>query len=66
MYYGKMTRELQTLYAQYHSIWGNDPDCYENAEYGENEYKQYVADIKKAIELKVELPALYPYDEDEF
>ena len=65
MYYGKMTKELEELYLEYEKIWRHDPSGYEDAEYDEDEYDEYVADIKKALELGVELPDLYPHD-DEF
>ena len=35
MYYGKTTKKLEQLYAEYNKIWGCDPDCYEELEYGE-------------------------------
>ena len=65
MYYGKTTKELEELYSKYEKVWGHDPSGYEDAEYGEDEYNEYVDDIKKALELGVELPDLYPHD-DEF
>ena len=64
MYYGRMTAELEPLYAAYSEKWGNDPDFYEDAEYAADEYDDYVADIKKALELGVELPELYPHDDE--
>ncbi len=65
MYYGKMTKELEQLYKAYEKMWGNEPDFYENTEYGDEDYDDYVADIKKSLELKTELPNLYSHD-DEF
>ena len=50
MYYGKVTKELESLYKEYNEKWGCDPDGYENAEYGVDEYNEYVADIKKSIQ----------------
>lgn len=47
MYYGKMTNELERLYDEYRKKWGCDPSGYENAEYGIDEYREYVSDIKK-------------------
>lgn len=47
MYYGKMTKKLEELYLEYSKVWKCDPDFYENAEYGEDEYDEYVDDIKK-------------------
>lgn len=66
MFYGKMTKELEPLYDAYEKRWGNTPDFYENAEYAAEEYDDYVADIKRALELDVEMPDLYPHDEDEY
>ena len=65
MYYGKMTKELEKLYSDYNQKWNCTPDCYENAEYGADEYADYVSDIKAALEQNVELPQLYPHN-DEF
>ncbi|MDE6538640.1 MAG: hypothetical protein K2K66_00470 [Ruminococcus sp.] len=65
MYYGKkITKELERLYSEYENIWGHDPSGYENAEYGEDEYDEYVEDIKKALEMGVELPNIYPHDDE--
>ncbi|MDE5771358.1 MAG: hypothetical protein K2I06_06980 [Ruminococcus sp.] len=64
MYYGKMTKELNKLYSEYFNIWKCDPDFYEDAEYGEDEYDEYVEDIKKALEMGVELPNIYPHDDE--
>ena len=64
MYYGNMTAELEPLYIQYEKRWGHTPDGYEDAEYAADEYDDYVADIKKALALGVELPDLYPHDDD--
>jgi len=66
MYYGKMTKKLEFLYEKYEKLWGHDPSGYENAEYGEEDYRDYVEDIKKALEMGVELPCIYPEDDDEF
>lgn len=64
MYSGKMTKELEKLYEEYSKKWNGDPGTYEDAEYGADEYEEYVADIKKALELGVELPELYPKHDD--
>jgi len=64
MYYGRMTKELDELYLKYSDIWECTPDFYENAEYGEDEYDEYVEDIKKALEMGVELPNIYPHDDE--
>lgn len=58
MWYGKMTPELENLYDQYYDIFRSDPDEYIELEYGEDEYEDYVKDIKKAIALKKELPSI--------
>ena len=65
MYYGKMTKELEKLYSEYEKVQGHTPDACEDAEYSDDEYDEYVADIKKALKLGVELPDLYSHD-DEF
>lgn len=66
MYYGKMTKELEDLYAEYEKIWGCEPGGYEELEYGKNECKEFAADIKKALKTGVELPDIYPPIDDEF
>lgn len=63
MYYGIMTATLKILYKKYEEKWGHDPSGYENVEYGNNSYIAYVRDIKKALELGVELPNIYPDDD---
>lgn len=66
MYYGKMTKELEKLYSEYEKKFDCEPDFYEETEYGEDEYDKYVENIKKALELGIELPCIYPEDDDEF
>ncbi len=66
MYYGKMTKELKILYKEYFEKFGVEPDFYEEFEYGEFSYDEYVNDIKKALKLGLSLPELYPADEDEY
>lgn len=56
MWYGKMTQELEELYDKYYELFDRTPDSYVELEYGENSYKAYVKDIKKALKLKKELP----------
>lgn len=56
MWYGSMTSELEMLYDQYYEMFQGDPDEYIELEYGQEDYKDYVRDIKKAIELHKELP----------
>lgn len=56
MWYGRMTNELEQLYDEYYDIFKCDPDGYMEVEYGQGSYKDYVRDIKKSIEMKIELP----------
>ena len=56
MWYGSMTPELEVLYDQYYDMFQGDPDEYIELEYGQEDYNDYVRDIKKAIELHKELP----------
>ncbi|WP_095176329.1 MULTISPECIES: hypothetical protein [Blautia] len=56
MWYGGMTPELETLYDQYYEMFQGDPDEYIELEYGQQDYEDYVRDIKKAIEQHKELP----------
>lgn len=65
MYYGKMTEELKILYKEYYEKFGVEPDFYEEFEYGEFSYNEYIADIKKALKSGLSLPELYPENEDE-
>ena len=65
MYYGRITKELENLYSKYEKVWGHDPSGCLDVEYDEDEYDEYVEDIKKALEMGVELPSIYPYDENE-
>lgn len=65
MYYGKTTRKLEQLYAEYEKVWNHNPSGYMEIEYGEDEYQDYVKDIKRSLKMGVELPELYPHD-DEF
>lgn len=52
MWYGKMTNELENLYDQYYKIFGVEPDGYQEVEYGQSEYGDYVSDIKRALKEK--------------
>lgn len=54
-----MTHELEKLYDKYYNMFKSDPDEYIELEYGEDDYDDYVRDIKKSLELKKELPELY-------
>ena len=58
MWYGKMTSELEQLYDEYYEIFGCEPDGYQEVEYGQSEYQQYMEDIKTAIQKKEELPEI--------
>ncbi len=58
MYFGKMTKELNKLYNQYYEKFNVEPDFYEELEYGQSDYKEYVKDIKKALNENKELPDL--------
>ena len=40
---------MEQLYAEYNKILGCASDCYEELEYGENAYKEFMKDIKKAL-----------------
>lgn len=65
MYYGKMTKELEKLYSEYENKFGYNLDGVLDVEYAADEYDDYVNDIEKSLELGVELPDIYPHD-DEF
>lgn len=58
MWYGKMTSELEQLYDGYYKIFDYELGGYQEVEYGQLEYQQYVKDIKKAIQKKEELPEI--------
>lgn len=66
MYYGKVTKELEELYKQYYKKFGVEPDFYEELEYGEKTYKEFIKDIKEAIRLNIDLVELVigEYEED--
>lgn len=49
MYYGKMTSELEKLNEEYRKMFGGPPFGHMEIEYGEDEYDEYVRDIKKAL-----------------
>ena len=54
-----MTAELESLYEEYYNQFGYEPDGVEQLEYTENNYDQYVSDIKKALDLHIHLADLY-------
>lgn len=56
MYHGKTTPELEQLSEEYYKMFGHSPSGHEELEYGKNDYKAYVKDIKKALKIKKELP----------
>lgn len=64
MYYGKVTDELKKLYQEYYDLFSCTPNGYEELEYDEVVYDDYVADIKKAIKEKKELPDAVGYYDD--
>lgn len=61
MWYGKMTEELDKLYDEYEALFDCTPDFYVELEYGQNDYSDYVKDIKKAITQRKELPLVIKY-----
>lgn len=65
MYYGKMTKQLERLYAKYAAVFGVEPDFYVDVEYSDSDRKEYIRDIKEALRRGVELSDLYP-DDDEY
>lgn len=56
MYHGKTTPELEQLSEEYYKMFRHFPSGHEELEYGKNDYKAYVKDIKKALKIKKELP----------
>ena len=50
----------------YEDKFGYLPGSEESLEYGPRDYKEYVMDIKKAIELNIDLASLYPNDDNDF
>ena len=56
MWYGKMTPELEELYDKYYDMFDSTPDEYIELEYGQDEYDDYVKDIKESIKQNKELP----------
>lgn len=66
MYRGKMTKELDKLYGLYYEKFGDYPYCYDDLEYSESEYDDYVNDIKKAIEKNKELPYVADVGGDDY
>ncbi|MCI7301210.1 MAG: hypothetical protein SOR93_12210 [Clostridiales Family XIII bacterium] len=65
MYSGKMTDELTELYTQYYEKYGGNPDEYIDLEYGDD-YNLFKRDIKRALKKGIELPELYPLEDEEW
>ena len=57
MWYGKDTQELLRLKEEYEKKFGYNPDGEMDLEYGSDEYKEYVRDIKTAIKIGKDLAA---------
>lgn len=62
----KKTDELMELYEKYYKRWGDYPECYEGIGYEPEEYDKFVNDIKKALELDVELPDVADIEESDW
>jgi hypothetical protein len=56
MWKGKQTEELNNLYDKYYEKFHCEPDWYEEIRYQEMSYDEYVAFIRKAVEIGEELP----------
>ena len=65
MYNGKMTEELKKLYSEYYNIFGVEPNCYEEIEYGDD-YEGFLNDVKLAIKEKKELPDVADIEESDW
>lgn len=62
----KKTNELMELYEKYYERWGCYPEAYEGMAYSQDEYDDFVADIKKALKNNVELPDVADIEESDF
>jgi hypothetical protein len=60
MYYGEMTEEQTVLYREYEVEFGYSPDGVEQLEYTNENYDQYVSDIKRSLKLHMHIVDLYP------
>lgn len=49
MYYGKTTPELEKLNKKYRDMFGVYPYGHMELEYGEDDYDEYIRDIKNAL-----------------
>lgn len=58
MWTGKTTPELKKLNEEYYKMFNMYPWGYEEVIYGQRDYKQYIKDIKEAMETKRELPEI--------
>lgn len=56
MWHGEDTDELRKLNKKYYEMFGIYPFGHMELEYGQDDYEEYVQDIKKAIKEKRELP----------
>lgn len=64
MWHGKNTDELKRLNEEYYSMFDIYPWGYVDVDYGNDEYEDYVQDIKEAMKQRKEIPDLYPNDEE--
>ena len=58
-YHGEITEELDKLYDEYYNKFNCYPDEYDDVEYFEHQYDNFVRDIKKAIKLNKEIEEIY-------
>lgn len=56
MWYGKNTEELERLNEEYRAVFGGYPWGYMELEYGDEDYEEYVHDIREALKQGKELP----------
>ncbi len=56
MWYGKNTEELEQLNKEYRAMFGGYPWGYMELEYGDEDYEEYVHDIREALKQGKELP----------
>lgn len=64
MWSGKNTKELNKLKKKYEEVFGYNPDKLLGVEYYDDDYDEYVADIKEAISTGVDLDVLFDTEED--
>ena len=58
MYNGKITKELNELYDKYYIKFGCYPDDYDDIDYFEDTYNDFVKDIKECLKKNVEIEDL--------